>query len=398
MFNKGDKLFDNLVPLVHVLYSGWKGKKCDYCFREAELRKCSGCYFMFYCSQLCQKLDWYPCHRVECKSKANLLFFDLSKCIDQQGKPKWKISKLQLIFRYLIKLKSSLIDNQTLQDTNLNQLQTNKSNVIKIAVIWTKLMESNYIKQYFGNFSSQFYSTYFIVQKYQIRITECSMIMNSLVPEFIMLGEGIYNQLNNYPHNCLANTAYVFNGINLTLSVIKANVNLNEININYLDVIGSPESICLPIDIRKNIIKIRGFKCNCKVCYLNDYWQDDDYKNLLLNLCALRKDLFRDPMNHISTLTHLIKYLKSKFNDLHPTITILMFRLAYFLTINNQWLDAKTILDNVRQELYLTHSKTEFDHFNLKYKPFCDALARSNLNEIQFLSKDFFNVTRFYRN
>lgn len=290
-------------------------------------------------------------------------------------------------------MKCGLIDN-----VELNNQMNKKSNIVKIAAIWTKLMESNYIKQYLGNFSSQFYSAYFIVQKYQIRITETSMLINGLVPEFIMLGEAIYNQLNNYPHNCLANTAFTFNGINLSLSVIKNNVNLSEICINYLDVVGSPESLCLPIDIRLNILQIRGFKCNCKVCCQTDYWREQDYKNLLLNLCALRKDLYRNPISHVSILTHLIKYLKNKFNDLHPTITIMMFRLAYFLTISNQWLEAKNVLNNVRQELYLTHSKTEFDHFDLKFRPFCDALIRGNLNEIQFLSKDFFNVTRFYTN
>lgn len=392
MFNKGDKLFDHIEPSVHVLYSNWKSKRCDYCFRLAELRKCSGCHTMFYCSQYCQKMDWYPCHRVECKSKAYLLFHDLSRCVDAQGKPKWKMSKLQLMFRYLIKLKSGLIVHREASSTN------RRSNVIRIAAIWTKLNESNYIKQYFGNFSAQFYSAYFIVQKYQIRITDSSMMMNGLVPEFIMLGEGVYGQLNNYAYNCLANTAFTFNGINLTLSVIKNNVSLNEIAINFLDVIGSPESICLPVDVRSNILQIRGFACRCLVCVQSDYWSEDDYRNLLLNLCALRKDLYRDPFNHISTLGHLVKYLKNKFNDLHPTITILMFRLAFFLTISNQWLEAKHVLDNVRQELFLTHSKTEFDHFDLKYRPFSDALIRGNLNEIQFLSKDFFNATRFYTN
>ena len=393
MFNAGDKLYSDLVPLVHILLSNWKGKRCDYCFREAQLRKCSGCHLMFYCGQQCQKLDWYPCHRIECKSRVNFLLFELSKCVDPDGKPKWKISKLQLIFRYLIKLKSGLIEA-----VELNNQVNKKSNIVKIAVIWTKLMESSYLKQHFGSLSSQFYLAYFIVQKYQIRITETSMLMNGLVPEFVMLGEGIYPQLNNYPHNCLANTAYTFNGIKLTLSIIKNNVDMNKISINYFDVVGSPESICLPIEIRKNLLQIRGFKCNCKVCGLTNYWQEQDYKNLLLNLCALRKDLFRDSFNHVATLSNLIKYLKTKFNELHPTITILMFRLAYFLTISNRWMEARSVLESVRKELFLTHSKTEFDHFDLKYAPFCDALARGNLHEIQFLSKDFFNVTRFYTN
>lgn len=394
MLNAGDKVYGDLVPLVHVLLSNWKGKKCDYCFREAQLRKCSGCHCMFYCSQQCQKLDWYPCHRVECKSRANSLLFELSKCVDPEGKPKWKISKLQLIFRYLIKLKCGLIESVPLD----SQMKA-KSSVVKIAVIWTKLMESSYIKQYFGtNFSSQFYSAYSMVQKYQIRITDCSMQMNGLVPEFVMLGEGIYGELNGYPHNCLANTAYTFNGIKLTLSVIRNCADPSEICINFFDVVGSPESICLPIELRRNLLAIRGFQCSCKVCSLSDYWQEADYKNLLLNLCALRKDLFREPYNHVATLSNLIKYLKSKFNELHPTITILMFRLAYFLTISNRWMEAKNVLELVRKELFLTHSKAEFEHFDLKYAPFADALTRGNLHEIQFLSKDFYNVTRFYTN
>lgn len=94
----------NTEPTVQVLYSQWKGKRCDLCFANKDkLRRCSGCKFMFYCSKHCQELDWNPCHRVECKSKFHIALIDLAKCVDALGRPRWKSAQIQLAFRLIVR-------------------------------------------------------------------------------------------------------------------------------------------------------------------------------------------------------------------------------------------------------------------------------------------------------
>jgi hypothetical protein len=100
-WKRGELVLDS-QPTVHVLYSQWKGRRCDMCFRSTnKLRRCSGCKFMFYCSKVCQEQDWNPCHRVECKSKLALALADLAKCVDALGRPRWKSAQIQLAFRLL---------------------------------------------------------------------------------------------------------------------------------------------------------------------------------------------------------------------------------------------------------------------------------------------------------
>ena len=44
---------------------------CSYCDKEGELKKCTGCRFVRYCSKKCQAADW-PFHRELCKAIQSL--------------------------------------------------------------------------------------------------------------------------------------------------------------------------------------------------------------------------------------------------------------------------------------------------------------------------------------
>ncbi len=72
----GLKATKNLVPgeavltessLAHVLCNPERGRKCDFCLKDASsLHRCSNCKFMYYCGTPCQKKDW-TVHKQECK-------------------------------------------------------------------------------------------------------------------------------------------------------------------------------------------------------------------------------------------------------------------------------------------------------------------------------------------
>ncbi|GAA0144931.1 histone modifying enzyme [Lithospermum erythrorhizon] len=43
-----------------------KTEKCNYCFASNNIKTCSNCKFLYYCSTICQKVDW-KLHKEECK-------------------------------------------------------------------------------------------------------------------------------------------------------------------------------------------------------------------------------------------------------------------------------------------------------------------------------------------
>ncbi|CAG2118505.1 unnamed protein product [Medioppia subpectinata] len=61
------------MPFIHVLDVEFKGKYCDNCLKQSDqLKRCSKCLYMYYCSKECQKNDW-KYHKNECKLYGNHL-------------------------------------------------------------------------------------------------------------------------------------------------------------------------------------------------------------------------------------------------------------------------------------------------------------------------------------
>ncbi|KAL5496865.1 hypothetical protein EMCRGX_G013235 [Ephydatia muelleri] len=57
-------------PQVHVISRSQRGKRCDWCLRNAEhLTRCTRCLCAWYCGHRCQKNDWIQ-HNTECRGIA----------------------------------------------------------------------------------------------------------------------------------------------------------------------------------------------------------------------------------------------------------------------------------------------------------------------------------------
>ncbi|KAL5496874.1 hypothetical protein EMCRGX_G013245 [Ephydatia muelleri] len=57
-------------PQVHVISRSQRGKRCDWCLRNAEhLKRCTRCLCAWYCGHRCQKNDWIQ-HKAECRGIA----------------------------------------------------------------------------------------------------------------------------------------------------------------------------------------------------------------------------------------------------------------------------------------------------------------------------------------
>jgi len=80
-YKPGDVILEAPVPYVQMICSQYRGKICNFCFKESEsLKKCTGCGWMFYCDKKCQKSDWAaetrPGHKHECPVLKVLSFVD----------------------------------------------------------------------------------------------------------------------------------------------------------------------------------------------------------------------------------------------------------------------------------------------------------------------------------
>ncbi|OQS03686.1 hypothetical protein THRCLA_03998 [Thraustotheca clavata] len=54
------------VPFSYVLSPSLWGERCQVCFEQAKLSRCSRCKMVFYCSKSCQQVDWKTHHKLEC--------------------------------------------------------------------------------------------------------------------------------------------------------------------------------------------------------------------------------------------------------------------------------------------------------------------------------------------
>ncbi|KAJ8940316.1 hypothetical protein NQ318_014390 [Aromia moschata] len=53
-------------PFVYVLSSRSRTERCDFCFKKADLLKCSVCRYVYYCGRGCQREGW-SIHKIECQ-------------------------------------------------------------------------------------------------------------------------------------------------------------------------------------------------------------------------------------------------------------------------------------------------------------------------------------------
>ncbi|KAL6217174.1 hypothetical protein ACLB2K_010391 [Fragaria x ananassa] len=69
-FNPGEVII-RVDPYVCVPDNSVTEHYCDACFESTNLKKCSGCKTVYYCSSTCQKAEW-KLHRLECEAFSKL--------------------------------------------------------------------------------------------------------------------------------------------------------------------------------------------------------------------------------------------------------------------------------------------------------------------------------------
>ena len=65
-YQPGYSLMTFETSYAHCLLIDHKKRLCDNCLLKKELKQCSICKFMHYCSPKCQQTDWKMFHKYEC--------------------------------------------------------------------------------------------------------------------------------------------------------------------------------------------------------------------------------------------------------------------------------------------------------------------------------------------
>ncbi|KAL0360184.1 UNVERIFIED_CONTAM: Histone-lysine N-methyltransferase ASHR1 [Sesamum radiatum] len=174
--------------------------KCEWCFSSSNLKKCSACHVVWYCSSKCQKSDW-KLHSVECRA--------LSK-IDKD-RLKSLTPSIRLMVRLYIRRKlehekifpttatdnykhvEALVSHMSEVDEKQLVLYAQMANLVNLILQWPD-SEVN-IKEIAESFSKLACNAHTICDS-----------------ELRPLGTGLYPVISIINHSCLPNSVLVFRG------------------------------------------------------------------------------------------------------------------------------------------------------------------------------------------
>ncbi|KAI3464464.1 hypothetical protein Pfo_021127 [Paulownia fortunei] len=315
--------------------------KCEWCFSSTNLKKCSACHVVWYCSSKCQKSDW-KLHCVECqallkvdKERVKLLTPSIRLMVKLYIRRKLENQKifpttatdnykhvealvsrilmycLLWILCFLLNISNSFIlDKHKIDMSDVDEKQlvlyAQMANLVNLILHWPD-SEIN-IKEIAENFSKLACNAH----------TICDSELNPL-------GTGLYPVISIINHSCLPNSILAFEG---RLAVVRAMQHIpkgTEVLIGYIEIAGSTVtrqkalkdqyffsctcSRCIKLgqsaDIRESAI-LEGYRCKDSKC--NGYLlRDSDNKGFICQHCGLLRD-----KEEINNITNEVKFISEK--------------------------------------------------------------------------------------
>ncbi|XP_063709735.1 histone-lysine N-methyltransferase SMYD3-like [Culicoides brevitarsis] len=234
-------------PFVHVLKSKYRKERCDSCLSLGNLRKCSGCNYVYYCDHFCQKNGW-DIHKYECPNLKDLrvnvpdaarviahIIFKLKNGGDMQRG--YYSDNGYRKFRDLM----SHYQEIKIDERRLEHLEA-ISVVLKTLIHPLLVPNENELMTIYGRL--------------------CTNGFNILDPEMNTIGTGIYLGVSIVDHSCKPNAVATFNGTQLRLHLTEELQNLQwqQVSISYIDLVNTRE------DRRKELKERYYFLCTCTRC------------------------------------------------------------------------------------------------------------------------------------
>ena len=240
MIISGKDLLSSVIPYVHILSSSFNGTYCSQCFQcSNDVKRCSKCNRIAYCSIGCQRKDWIY-HKHECE-----YFDDLDEEFDL----------IRLYLRFILRYENDRgIENSSTKRT-VDDLFSHEKEIRQDR---RRARTFQSIDRWFkkSNFNSKLDET-------KLFDLFCRLVINTLTIhdpiDLKPIGYGLYLDGTIYNHSCMPTCHTVFNGIYLSVRTIIDHSN-DQSTINYVDLLENRE-------IRqKNLFENYYFHCQCARC------------------------------------------------------------------------------------------------------------------------------------
>ncbi|KAL1543881.1 histone-lysine N-methyltransferase ASHR1-like [Salvia divinorum] len=306
--------------------------KCEWCFSTTNLKKCSGCHVIWYCSSKCQRSDW-KLHSAECKV--------LSK-VDKQRVNSLTPSLLlmvKLCIRRKLEIEKVIPTSATESYKYVEALVSHMSDINEKQLLLYAQMANlvNLILQ---------------CPDFQLNVKEIAENFSKLAcnahticdGELRPLGTGLYPFISIINHSCLPNSVLVFEG---RLAVVRAMQHIpkgTEVLISYVDIAGSTLtrqkalkeqyyftcacSRCIKLgqsdDIRESAV-LEGYRCKDSQCD-GFLLRNSDDKGFICQQCGFLRE-----KEEITNITIKLKSMSEKASALlssgHKTEAIEAYKM-----------------------------------------------------------------------
>ncbi|KAK9945746.1 hypothetical protein M0R45_011245 [Rubus argutus] len=233
-------------PYVSVPNNSADNSKCDACFESSNLKKCSGCQIVYYCSSTCQKSEW-KLHRLECEALSKL--------------PKERRRAVTPSLRLMIRLycRSKLQSQKTVSSSDMDNYNLVEALVAHMPEIDEKQMV---LYAQMANLVS------LILRRPDINIKEIAENFSKFAcnahticdGELKPLGTGLYPVISIINHSCLPNSVLLFEGRSAVVRAVQHIPKGAEVLISYIDTAGST------VTRQKALKEQYLFTCACPRC------------------------------------------------------------------------------------------------------------------------------------
>ncbi|XP_053692913.1 histone-lysine N-methyltransferase SMYD3 [Sabethes cyaneus] len=251
-FYKRGNLIHTEKPFACVLQSRYREERCDKCFKQGKVLKCSNCLYTRYCGRFCQKEAWSE-HQEECAKlkaisprtvpEAALLMSRIIRKLHKGG----DFEKGYYSPKYYRRFGDLMTHEENIKKDEKRMEHFQALLVVLRSLIDAAMMPSN-------------------VELLQIFGKMCINSFNILDDEMNSIGTGIYLATSVMDHNCRPNAVATFDGNTIQIRLLEdyltksGEMDISKIFISYIDLMD-------PTDVRLGRLSSQYyFDCNCQRC------------------------------------------------------------------------------------------------------------------------------------
>ncbi|KAL6296880.1 hypothetical protein ACE6H2_005022 [Prunus campanulata] len=244
-FSPGEVIISQ-EPYVSVPNNSSAESRCDACFESSNLKKCSACQVVYYCSNSCQKSEW-KLHRLECEALSKLhrerrmaVTPSIRLMIKLYLRTKLQTEKVipaSAMDNY--KLVEALVAHMSKIDEKQLVLYAQMANLVSLILQWPGIN----IKEIAENFSKLACNAHTICDS-----------------ELRPLGTGLYPVISIINHSCLPNSVLLFEGRSAVVRAVQHIPKGAEVLISYIETAGST------LTRQKALKEQYLFTCTCPRC------------------------------------------------------------------------------------------------------------------------------------